>query len=545
MSVPEPTSGPRHRDSRVADRDALHLEATALALIVAAVVLVAVLTVASPPAPPSGAVRVVLSLAPGAARSELGPDFWGINVGANVPVSSQLTDAVRGTPVELVRWPGGAAGDELNYTSGLLTDASGARTTAPIDLVGFVAWCRSVNCRALLELPGEIDDPATAAYDVAYTERTLGFDPVGWEVGNEPALWTHFGLPWSAWNASQHLNATPASYAGVVHSYGEAIHRVDPSAPVLGLAGVGTGGFGETTWIAASLAANGANVSGVGIHVYPAGETTLGSPTPAAYFANASGPHSFAARVTADRAAVAAADPSRAALPLDVTELGSGNSPGGYDPILQGYDNAVFVASELVSALDLNVSQVDLTQVQTPQAGMWFDANGTVFPLFTLYHEWLGELGTTVVPVSASPYTSSLRYALTTNGSAGPTTLLVVNLNLSVTATVDASGLGFSSLAPVEVWSWNATSGAPSDAVRPAGGGTTWTVPPLGLLMLRVAGPPSPALAHARGAGSSTTVANALSISTAEGRWRWEICSTLTPSGTSRPSAAAPFRASR
>ena len=523
--------------------DRFHFESTAIALIFAAVAIVAVLVVLSPPVPSFAPVHVALSREPNGSATSPGPYFWGANVGLNVPVSNALTSAVAGTRIALVRWPGGAAGDALNYTTGVLTNASGAQYKAQMDLPAFVAWCRSVSCHALLELPGEIDDPATAASYVRYTESSLGFFPAYWEVGNEPAIWTHFGIPWSQWNASQALNATPATYAVMLHAYLAAIHRVDPAAAVLGLPGVGTGMTGEPAWIAATIAENGPELSGIGIHSYPAGATTLGNPTPEAFFANTTGPHSLAARLAIDRAVIAAADPSDPSLPICVTELGSGNSPGGSNAYLQGYDNVPFIASELVTALSANVSQVDLSQVQTPQAGAWMDGNGTLRPLYTLYHAWLPELGPIVEPTVADLNAPGLSWTLTTNGSSGPTTLLVVNTNVSVPVDLDVAALGFGPVTPIESWSWNASGAPPIDVHLLGAPPKGWLVPPLGLLMLRIDGAVAPA--HAAPLGPSTMFANALSISTAEARWRWEICSTLTPIETASEAASAALRTSR
>ena len=122
---------------------------------------------------------------------------------------------------------------------------TGAASNVTTNLTSFVTWCETFGCHAILELPAEIDDPSTAAYDVSYTERVLAFHPSYWEIGNEPAIWTHFEIPWSEWNASQAQNATPEQFAQVVPAYNIAIHSVDPSAPIIGLGGVGTGAFAE------------------------------------------------------------------------------------------------------------------------------------------------------------------------------------------------------------------------------------------------------------------------------------------------------------
>jgi hypothetical protein len=556
--------GRRARHRRISSRDSLHFESAAIALILAAVAVVAVLVVYAPPAPPAPLPTVVRVSAPiGATRLQTGTWFWGANSGLNDPASATVAQAIQATPVRFVRWPGGAAGDEINYTTGVLTNSTGVQFPAVENLSEFVDWCRSLGCHALLELPGEINDPATAAYYVAFTEGTLGFRPDLWEIGNEPAIWTHFGLPWAQWNASQNLNATPVPYAQEVRAYVAAIHRVDPTASVLGLPGIGTGKFGETTWIAATLRENGANVSGVGIHVYPAGSPPNGTASLAQFYQNLTGSRSLSTRVVQARAAISAALPSDPKMPLYITEYGSGVQPGSYGVYLYDFPDVPFVAGEVISGLALNLTQMDIAQVQTPHAGTWLDGDGTFHPLYQFFRVLCPQLGPTVIPTHAEPAVDGLFQVLTESSPTGPSTLLVDNANLSLTITIDATPLGFGGVGPVEVWTWNASTPGPVEVALESAGNAQWTLPPLSLLMVRISGlPVTTVAAHGGGgtvlgsvsvsdgiqlasvgtAGSSTLLANAWSISAAEERWRWEICSTFTPMATSSPADAAPVR---
>jgi hypothetical protein len=438
-----------------------------------------------PHAPTPGIVDVQVVVNTTATPRPINATFWGINVGPNVATSTALADAVSETPARVVRFPGGASGDEFNYTTGTLTNGSGLAKEAAENLTQFVAWCRTINCTPILELPGEIDDPSTAAYYVAYTEATFGIHPLAWEVGNEPALWTHFGLPWSEWNLSQNLTPSPSQYARVVQAYVAAIHAVDPEAPVLGLPGVGTGAFEETNWINATVALNGPNISGVGIHVYPAGPGSASSATLGAFLANASGPRSLAARVAVDRAAIAANLPQRPDLPIFVTEFGTGLANGAFSPFLYSFPSVPYVASELVASLATGVTSAELTQVETPHGGSWVDANGTVFPLYALYSELLPELGPAAVPVALEPGIPGLSAVVTTAGDAGPAEIFVVNANATLAARLNLTGSGLDLGATATQWSWNASTSTPV-AVNLARPPSAWTVPPVSVLLLRI-----------------------------------------------------------
>ena len=318
--------------------------------VVAVIAIVAGVLVLYPqpagPAPSIEAVQVAINMT--APPRSVPSSFWGINVGPNVLTSTTLADAASESPARVVRFPGGASGDAFNYTTGALTNSSGVSSPAVENFTDFAAWCRTIDCSPILELPGEIDDPATAAYYVSYVEETFGLHPLAWEIGNEPALWTHFGMPWSRWNVSQDLTPSASQYARVVQAYVAAIHAVDPDAPVLGLPGVGTGSFDETTWINATVALNGPNISGVAIHVYPAGAGPTTGANLTGYLASASGPGSMAPRVAADLAAL---EEDRPGLPLYVTELGTGLANEAYAPYLDSFPSVPYVASEIITAM--------------------------------------------------------------------------------------------------------------------------------------------------------------------------------------------------
>lgn len=465
--------------------DRPYLLASVGAIAAVGLLLAAALILYGPgPSAGGGEVPVALSLAPGAAPTPIPSTFWGANVGLSLSADAALTQAVERSPVHVIRYPGGAAGDAFNFTSGLVTNDSGVAHPAVENLSEFVAWCRSVACAPILELPGEIDSPATAAYYVAYTEATFHLKPIAWEIGNEPALWTHFGFGWTSWSLAQHVAPTPVQYAQEVRAYIVAIHRVDPTAPILGLPGVGTGAFQETAWVNATVALNGPNVSGIGIHVYPAGPGPGSSPTVSQFLQNASGSRSLGARVLADQQAIAAADPARPDLPVYVTELGTGSVSGSFAPYLYSFPTVPFIASEIVAAIASGVASVELTQVATPHGGSWMDGNDSTHPLLALYAELLPLLGNYSWPLALTPSMGGLYALVTTAGPSGRATLLVVNANATTTALVDLASSGLDLASSGQRWLWAPTS--PGPLVAPLSNVPDhWTVAPTSLLLIQ------------------------------------------------------------
>ncbi len=475
---------PEHAENR-------WLLAASLALVLGAAgaVTFLVLSTPSPPAIPPPTVTVTPNAS--AAAFPTSPEFWGGNVGTSSPLAGLFTGEAAGTPVTYYRWPGGQAGDGINYTTGTLVNAtSGTPSNVTTNLTTFVTWCETFGCHAILQLPAEIDDPATAAYDVEYTEKVLAFHPSYWEIGNEPAIWTHFGIPWSKWNSSQQLNATPGEFAQVVRTYDLAIRAVDPAAPIIGLGGVGTGAYQEATWIRATVAVNGPNLTAVAIHVYPAGTPPNGTATLAQFYSNLSGARSLADRIPPDRAAILAGCITCTHLKLLVSEFGSASSPGSFSGFEVGFPQVPFVAHEIAQGLDLGVAGMYLRQLATPHSGSWVDtANGTSHPLLVLYNVLLPLLGSEVIPTNVTPSDPSVAVAATEAGPNGSRAILVVNGNASEPVTVHlpaplvdpGSGTFFA---------WNASVPLPVQAPVDLNLSSVWHLPPMSLLVI-LSGPPS------------------------------------------------------
>lgn len=430
------------------------------------------------------------SLASPAPVAQLSPTFLGANVIARYPLNASTGGYLNSTPVQLVRWPGGGLADRYNLTANQIYNDSGSPFTPRSSLAQFAAWCTSAHCHAIVQLPTEINRSATAAFYVNYTETTLGFHPDYWELGNEPAAWTHFGLPWTQWNTTQRLNATPGTYAETVQSYAAAMKAVDPGVRIIGLAGVGTGTHGETVWIRATVERNGPNLSGVGIHVYPAGTGPVNrSASLAGFFQSLSGPSSLFARVPLDRAAVLEACPGCSRVALFVTELGSGATAGTYLGYMSGFAQVTYLAAEITQAIALNLSSVDLFAFEGTYAGSLLGPQGTPQPTQVLYHDYLSLLGPEAMAITTDPTPSGLYLAETCVRPGDSVSLLVVNTNTTRTLALPLAGLGLPTSGTARAWTWNGSTTEPvllgvGASAIPA----SWYLPPLSVSLLTVRG---------------------------------------------------------
>lgn len=478
-------AGPDHRDEN------RWLVAAAIALLLGAGGAVTFLVLSAPASHPTPPPSVTVSLNSSAAPFYTSPEFWGGNVGTSSPLSGLFTGDAASTPVTYYRWPGGQAGDGINYTTGTLVNAtSGTLSNVTTNLTTFVTWCETFGCHAILELPAEIDNASTAAYDVWYTEKVLDFRPSYWEIGNEPAIWTHFQIPWSQWNASQDVNATPVEFAQLVRGYDIAIHQVDPAAPIIGLGGVGTGAYEEATWIKAVVAVNGPNLTAVAIHVYPAGTPPNGTATLTQFYSNLTGARSLTTRVIEDRAAILAACFTCTGLKLLVTEFGSASSPGSFSTFESGFPQVPFVAHEIAEGLDLGVTGMYLRQLATPHSGSWIDtADGATHPLFELYNLILPVLGNYVLPTIVAPSFPSVAVAVTEPELNASRSILLVNANASEQVTVHLPA-PIVNPGPGTVFAWNGSSAMPIDNSVTLNASSVWHLPPMSVLLV-LCGPPA------------------------------------------------------
>ena len=391
---------------------------------------------AGTPSPPVPNVNATLALQPG---HNLSPLFWGSSVSSRVHLAPNEGDLTAGTPVHVVVWPGAFAGDDFNPLAnsahGTIWTSGNGQAAPSTNESQFVAWCRSINCTAIFQVPGEIDNPSIAADIVAYTvNRTytgpvweggtevnvtipgLDFRPAFWEIGNEPALWASWDEPWGQWNHYQ--TPTAADYAQEEFNYIRAMDAANGSytPAMIGLPGIGKASSLQSplTWIEAVVSLNGPNLSGLATHIYPARNLLSGQTALVNFYDQIEGldPSSFAQRVATQEHAVLTAcalyqcgPDSNASLPLYITEVGTSLSHSSFGGYSETFPGVIGMAIEGIQAMDLpnsTIASLDLYQSVADTTNSWFDTSDAARPTYTLYTRIFTHLGPEAFPITVN-----------------------------------------------------------------------------------------------------------------------------------------------
>lgn len=450
------------------------------------------------------------------AGTNVSSQLFGTTVTARASLIPNEGSLVNATPARLVVWPGGDTGDWYdplgNLAHGLLYDPYNNRSRAPLTNESeFVAWCRSINCTAILQVPGEINNTTVAREIVAYTVNAtynattpgLDFRPAYWEIGNEPELWDRWGEQWGHMLTAknQNIGITPLQYAQEVKAYILAMDAANSSyvPKVLGLPGAGKGNGGIVPWLDDVVNATGANLSGVAIHVYPdsaytfAGNNSSAPPPMGQFYAGLLGVDSLQAHISdAEQEATAACKASGCHLPLFVTEIGTALSHYAFGPYAATFPGALGAAVQGIQALQFNSSTLvtaDVFGTVSNSNNSWFNLTGGTRPDYVIYADVLSHLGHEAFPVQVnnatkkkSPYVVAI--ATVDPGANDRHDLLVVNTNVNGSATFGTSFISsangslkgsvraatFTPGAPVMVWEWNGTNISENASIQ---GGTT------------------------------------------------------------------------
>jgi hypothetical protein len=389
----------------------------------------------------------------------------------------------------MVRFPGGGLADRFDPLAdggqGVVYNDSDSTEPADTSLAQFVHWCQSVSCESIVTLPAEINNSSEARAIVSYTESVLGFHPTYWEVGNEPALWEHFGVAWSRWNTSQAFAPTPSQFAGVVARYIQAIRSVDPSTGIIGMGGLGKGSSGQAAWVSAVVGENGANLAAIAIHVYPAGSGYPSSDL-AAWFGSLTGGNALLSRVPNALDQVRAAC-STCHIGVLADEFQTGTQLSASDALSGGY-LATYIAAEIAQGISVPLASLDYYDFQSGTLGAWLNTKGTPSASLYLYQGIASQLGAFAVPESVTSTAPGLLAVEGGGASASPDALMLVNTNVSygfhvnLTTRFPSAGAGTS-------WLFRGGSSAPTTAPLTVGAARNWTIPPASVALFHGLGP--------------------------------------------------------
>jgi hypothetical protein len=418
--------------------------------------------------------------------SPIPKQFWGVNVAATHQFSTADAAAVAATPVTYVRFPGGSLGEEFNYTSGVITSPNGAQSHAATSIQTFVASCKTFHCQAILQLPAEIDRPATAAYYASYVVNTLGYQPAYWEIGNAPSGWNHFGVPWSNWKNGGGGNTTPLPFANLVHNYITAILAVDPAAKFLAL-GAGLGGKNYAkAWVEDLAKVDGHLLAGISVHSYILGGPS--NPSDSDLFANLNGFYSLPAQIKADRAYIKDAC-SSCSLQMFVSEINAAED-SSYVALLPSFAGTLYLAAEATQGLNLQASNLDWFAYNSHFAGSWSQHRLKWQMQYYLFSDIMTQLKSGTLPTTVTG--PSTLYAATTYDTSG-LALLMVNVATGNSVKVNLASSGFIlGRAGVTEYSWTTSTNQPTKSTVTLSSSITLAPKSMVLLKVDAAGAKSP-----------------------------------------------------
>lgn len=354
-------------------------------VVASAAVFVVVLAPGPAPSPVYAYVNATLELGPVAALETR--SYFSLNAASPDLSNGQVQGLVAATGVTYFNT--GYPAESVNQTADLQYSDSGVATPYNGETDSqFITLCELVHCHSALPLPGEIDDPGAAAVTVRYVEQTLGFHPTYWEIGNEPAAWTHWGIPWTDWQPTDDSTPTALQFAQEVQRYVLAVRSVDPTAQFIGIQS-DAGSPARSDWFTTLMQVDGPNLSAVAYHSYPGGVGYPGEGL-SQYFATLSQPGSFPLNYPLTLATVRAACPT-CSTQLFVGEYNSARQ-GNLSGYASSYPEAPYIAAGLMAGLEENASQVTFYGLQPGTAAGLLDPNDQPLPVYYDYATFFDNL---------------------------------------------------------------------------------------------------------------------------------------------------------
>lgn len=202
------------------------------------------------------------------------PYFWGTFIDGPTVPSSEIA-LLNATPIKSLR-AGANQIDQENWSNGCMYVGGvtgGVCTSIQESPVAFAHLCQALpSDHCLLGLPGETANVSTDVYLMNWLYAQTGWKPTCWAMGNEPEDWTHYGIPWTSWLATDNSRVTATQFAALSAQMATAVRQDQPGACIIGgelNSNQMTGG----TWTQA-IARDDPNASGIAFHAYPDGQCT-------------------------------------------------------------------------------------------------------------------------------------------------------------------------------------------------------------------------------------------------------------------------------
>jgi hypothetical protein len=444
----------------------------------ALVLLASTLVLAPASASATASAPAVVTMGPLVANP-VASTFWAVD--AHIPIGAPdptLAGLVNATPITQFRY--GVMSEQTNQTIDVAYSNNGHRMAAQMNASQFVTWCEWIRCVADWQLPAETNDSGAVALTVRYVEQNLSFRPAFWSIGNEPAGWKHYNIPWTKWRSTDLSTCSATCFAQEVHRMVPAIRSVDPSAQIIGLQ---LAGCGSSPYLSDVVRVNGPNLSAVACHEYPA--SGIANPTLAQFLGSLQGPNSLPLKIPRARSTIHSACRT-CSLPLFVDEYNAENER--WSSVYQSsYPDVPFLAASLIQAVDLNLSQFALFDLEDPTPGLagsdMVGTNDSPRWTYWLYADFFENLPMSSVYRLSLNTTVNGTYGELFNGGNRSRALFVnTNTTTALNLTLNQSGVPCVPIGNATAWGQNESEPVTLNSTNLTG---SVTIPPEGLLLLR------------------------------------------------------------
>lgn len=407
--------------------------------------------------------------------------FWAFDYRCSPENSPACISFVKQTPVHWFRVAGSMEG--YNATNGKEYSRFGGFGNINWNWPNIVSFCQQISpCHTVAAVPTQINYTPTSVADLNYVEQNYSYTPDFWSLGNEPQGWVNFNKPFSPTPLPlpyTRLNPSNAYQVGIVEDkVARALISANPVTRVVAIqsAACGTSLFNtETafyTWQD--------NSPVVACHAYPGGLSS--NPATLADFLSTQNLTRTTSALLGERTALAAMC-AQCSLPIWLTEFNGANTGSSFQSYMTQWPGVAFDAAELVQFSAMNLSQFEYFYVS---------CGGSVFSILTagcgltpvagLYENVFNHLAQGPHFNVTSTGAMNGIYAMEAKNSSG-TSLLISNTNTTVIANIASLGIPLGSLVTVTTGS-SATGWVVSEYSNALSIPTSWSVPPMGVLLI-------------------------------------------------------------
>ncbi len=421
------------------------------------------------------------------------PYFFGADIWSNLTSGvgpGFVANLFNATPIKLLHFYGDF--DKVNMSIGYQGNGYGSNGVAhsppyvTYNLSNYAALCKDIGCTAWISNPSQTNDSGAELAEIKIWEQRFGFTPTFLTLGVEISSWNHFNIPYTSWNASQSTGPTGVQYAAEVNHMVPIVRTVDPNVKFLVQLIGGTVTNGTIAQYAQNVSKSlCGTVSGIGLDVYPQQGNGFGNVNLYQFYNNLS---IITGRVNALQGQEALGGTCSTLQSI----FGENNAAGGttsWVPYMQGYPDVPWVASAIIQSFQDKVaiyntwSATEAANLGGGNGGSFSMINvttGATRPLYGLYSGILSHMS--FGSIYNAPVTTTMKGIYSVEGYSPGNSLLVDNTN--TTTSLVLTPTNFPTSQGIVVYSDSLASGTQATVYSAGTVPSTFTVPPLGVLLL-------------------------------------------------------------